>query len=158
METKKYKLAATFKYGRIWGDFALSMVIVLAISITSGFAYLSLAFFGNKNPTASVFVLLVDIFLLGLFTVELIRGCKNRLYANKCIKDSIEIITTAKFYDKDTNFGRQYKGIKISVSFHYNKKKIQKHSVFDMIFERYLDKEIKILYSPTYDEVLIVRE
>ena len=158
METKNYKITATFKYGRVWGNFALSIVLILGFSMTFGFAYLSHAVLWKENPNSSILILLFDTFLVGLFTVEIIKGCKNRLYAKKCITDALEITTTAKFYDKDTNFGRQYKGIKISVSFHYNKKKIQKHSVFDMIFERYLDKEIKILYSPTYDEVLIVRE
>ena len=157
METKNYKITATFKYGRVWGNFALSIVLILGFSMTFGFAYLSLAVLWKENPNSSILILLSDTFLVGLFTVEIIKGCKNRLYAKKCITDALEITTTAKFYDKDTNWGFSYKGIKIQVSFHYQTKKMRKHSVYDICFNSYVDKEVRILYSQKYDEVLLCR-
>ena len=93
-----------------------------------------------------------------MFAVELIKGCKNRLYAKKCLSDAIEIITVTKFFDKDTNRGFSYRGIKISVSFRYQNKTVRKHSIYDLCFRRYVDKEVRILYSPTYDEVLLCKE
>ena len=155
---KTNKIVATFKYGRYWGNFALSFIIILATVMIFGFAYFAVAVLWKENPTASVFTVLVDVFLVGLFAIELIKGCKNRLYAKKCLSDAIEIITFAKFFDKDTNWGFSYKGIKISVSFHYQNKKLRKHSIYDRCFERYVDKEVRILYSPTYDEVLLFKE
>ena len=155
---KTNKIAATFKYGRVWGNSALSFIIILAMVMIFGFAYLAVAVLWEENSMASVFVLLVDAFLVGLFVVELIKGCKNRLYAKKCLSDAIEIITVAHFFDKDTNRGFSYQGIKISVSFHYQNKKMRKHSIYDMCFSRYIDKEVRILYSPTYDEVLLCKE
>ena len=155
---KTNKIAATFKYGRVWGNFALSFIIILATVMTFGFAYFAVAVLWKENLTASGFSLLVDIFLVGLFAVELIKGCKNRLYAKKCLSDAIEITTVAKFCDKDTNWGFSYKGIKILVSFHYQNKKVRKQSIYDLCFRRYIDKEVRILYSPTYDEVLLCKE
>ena len=154
---KNYKIIATFKYGRVWGNFVLNFIIILATAMTLGFAYLSVAILWKENPTASVFTLAVDVFLIGLFAVELIRACKNRLYAKKCLSDANEIITVAKFCDKDTNWGLSYKGIKILVSFKYQNKKVRKRSVYDRCFERYIDKEVRILYSHTYDEVLLCK-
>ena len=152
------KITATFKYGRVWGNFALSFIIILATVMTFGFAYFAVAVLWKENPTASVFILLVDVFFIGLFAVEIIRGCKNRLYAKKCLSDAIEITTVAKFCDKDTNWGFSYKGIKILVSFHYQNKKVRKRSIYDRCFRRYIDKEVRVLYSPTYDEVLLCKE
>lgn len=155
---KTNKIVATFKYGRHWGNFALSFIIILATVMIFGFAYFAVAVLWKENPTASAFTVFFDVFLVGLFAVELIKGCKNRLYAKKCLSDAIEIITIAKFFDKDTNWGLSYKGIKISVSFHYQNKKLRKHSIYDRCFKRYVGKEVKILYSPTYDEVLLFKE
>ena len=137
---KTNKIAATFKYGSVWGNVALSFIIILATVMIFGFAYFAVAVLWKENPTASVFTLFVDIFLVGLFTVGLIKGCKNRLYTKKCFSDAIEIITIAKFFDKDTNWGLSYKGIKIAVSFHYQNKKLRKHSIYDRCFKRYVDK------------------
>ena len=158
MKNKKYKIIATFKYGRVWGNFALSMIVTLGITMTLGFAYFSIAVLLQENLMASIFILLVDAVLVGLFVVELIKGCKNRLYAKKCLFDAIEITTFAKYYDKDTTWGRSYKGVKISITFHYQNKKMRKHSVFDVIFERYVDRKIKVLYSPNCDGVLLYKE
>ena len=77
---KNYKIIATFKYGRVWGNFVLNFIIILATAMTLGFAYLSIAILWKENPTAGVFTLLVDVFLIGLFAVELIRACKNGFF------------------------------------------------------------------------------
>lgn len=157
MPTEKYEVTATFKYGRVWGNFALSSMIILALAMTLGFAYLAVAVLWKENLGASIFILLFDLLLFGLFIVEIIKGVKNRIYAQKCIKDAVERTTFIKFCDKDKGLGLNYKGIKISVSFHFENKKIRKHSVYDKIFEGYSDKEAVILYSPTYDEVLLCK-
>ena len=155
---KTNKIVATFKYGRVLGNFALSFIIFLATVMIFGLAYFAVAVLWKENPTASVFTLLVDGFLVGLFAVEIIEDIKNRLHAKKCLSDANEIITVAKFFDKDTNWGRSYKGIKIAVSFHYQKKKIRKYSIYDRCFSDYIDKEVLVLYSPTHDEVLLCKE
>lgn len=63
--------------------------------------------------------------------------------------------------------------IKISIKFFYNEQKIiQKSGAknkikenlfyinvgYDAIFLKYIDREIKILYSPKYDEVMILKD
>lgn len=157
MTTEKYEVTATFQYGRVWGDFALSGMIILALAMTLGIAYLAIAVLWKENLGASIFILLFDLLLFGLFIVEIIKGVKNRIYAQKCIKDAIERKTFIKFCDKDKGLGLNYKGVKISVSFHFENKKIRKDSIYDKFFEGYIDKEKVVLYSPTYDEVLLCR-
>lgn len=157
MATEKYEVAATFKYGRVWGNFALSGMIILALAMTLGLAYLAIAVLWKENAGASIFILLFDLFLVGLFIAEISKGVKNRIYAQKCIKDAVERTVVIKYCNEDKGLGLNYKGVKISVSFHFENKKIRKHSVYDKFFEGYIDKEAVILYSPTYDEVLLCR-
>lgn len=152
---EKYKIAANFKYGRVWGTFALSTVIFLVLTTTLGFAFFAGFVLWRENLSASIFILIFDVFLIGLFVFEIIKGCKNRVYTRKCVKDAVATKTRVKFCDKDNNLGLNYKGIKVSVSFHYENKKIRRYSGYGKIFERYIDKEVAILYSPTYDEVLL---
>ena len=68
---KTNKIAATFKYGPVWGNFALSFIIILATVMTFGIAYSAVAVLWKEHPTAGVFFLLVDVFLIGLFNLYL---------------------------------------------------------------------------------------
>ena len=53
---------------------------------------------------------------------------------------------------------------KLKVSFKYNKKKYVKYSGtkqtngYDRVFLKYSDAQITILYSPQFDEVMIIKD
>ena len=157
MKQAKYSIVATFKYGRVWNNGLVAFMLLLAVAIAFGSAVLAVVEW-NENIRLSIFVMLGDLLIVGLFTFEFFKAFRNRNYAKKCAKEAVEKTTVAKLADKDNGALLNYRGIKISVSFHENGKKIRKYSVYDRVFNPYADKEVIILYSPTYDEVLLCKK
>ena len=157
MKTREYKIVATFKYGRVWNNGLVAFMIFLAIAVSFGLAVLAVVEW-NENIRLSIFVMLGDLLIVGLFTFEFFKAFRNRSYAKKCAVEAIEKTTVAKLADKDNGVLLNYKGVKISVSFHENGKKIRKYSVYDRVFNPYADNEVIILYSPTYEEVLLCKK
>ncbi len=156
MQLGKYKIIATFKYGRVWSDFIVGLMLFLAVTMTFGVEWLSFVTW-NENLRLAILALCVDLFVMGLFIFEFVKVFRNRRYAKRCVKDSIEKTTVAKYAENDNGLGLNYKGIKISVSFHEKGRKIRKYSVYDRVFNRYSDKEVTILYSPIYEEILLCK-
>lgn len=156
MKQDKYKIVATFKHGRVWSNGLVAFMLLLAVVITVGLAVLAFVEW-NENIRLSIFVALGDLLFIGLFAFEFFKAFRNRSYAKKCATKGIEKTTVAKLADKDKGVLLNYRGIRISVSFHHNGKKIRKHSIYDRVFSPYADKEVIILYSPTYDEVLLCK-
>lgn len=154
MKIEGYKILATFKYGRVWGNRLFSFMIFLFSLISIGFACFSFIMW-RENLSLSIFALFVDVLFIALFVFELFKAIRNRQYVRKCLKDSIEKRVVAKFFDKDNMVGRNYRGVKISVSFHHNHKKVKLNSIYDRNFESYIDREITILYSPNNEGVLL---
>ena len=156
MKIEKYKIIATFKYGRVWNNPLLGFMIILFALISIGFACLGFVMW-RENVSVGIFAFLVDALFVSLFIFEIIKAVRNRRYVIECLKDAIEKKVVAKFFDKDNGFGRNYKGVKITVSFHHKHKKIKQHSIADRMFEWYIDKEVTILYSPNNEGVLLCK-
>lgn len=157
MKSGKYIIVATFKYGKVWSNFAVAAMMVLATLMAFGIAFLSFVMW-KDNARVAVFALFFDVFLIGLFIFEFIKAFRNRRYAKKCVKESIEKKTIVKLVDKDNGLWLNHKGVKIAVSFHEQGKKIRKHSVYDRVFKAYIDQEVIILYSPSNEGILLCKK
>ena len=154
---KNYKIVATFKYGRIWSE----KIYVFLNAFFYPFALLFLALLIWTGLTADipmegrVFMFICAPIIAVCFALVPLLVGRNRKWAKKCLKDSVKLTAVAKLFDEDVATGRGYKGVKLFIGFRYNSRKIRKHSTWDIYFKRFADKEITILYSPTYDEILI---
>ena len=157
MKIGKHKITATFKYGRVWNNPLFGFMLIFFALISIGIACFGFVMW-EENVSVGIFAFLVDVLFISLFIFEIIKAVRNRKYVIECLKDAIEKKVVAKFFDKDNGFGRNYKGVKITVSFHHKHKKIKQCSIYDRTFEAYIDKEITILYSPNNDGVLICTE
>jgi hypothetical protein len=116
-----------------------------------------------------VFVLVFgDVFFLSFFAVFVFLKLKNNKLKEKItmwLEDALEV----KAYSKkigENELGFQPKGTKIQVSFKIEGKPYIKDSTAKVFggwegyigtFNKYADREIDILYSPRYDEVLILK-
>lgn len=156
MKMGEYKIIATFKYGRVWSNWLFGFMIALFVGISIGFACFSVAMW-NENLPLSIWGFLIDIFFIGLFVFEIVKAIRNRRYVIECLKDAIEKKVVAKLFDKDNMIGRNYRGVKVAVSFHYKQKKIKLNSIYDRMFESYIDREVTILYSPNNEGVLLCK-
>ena len=106
----------------------------------------------------SLFVCVGIIFSL----YQLIQQVQLKNKISLWIKDAVELSATA-IYDKSMNFGILGTLPSIIVSFSYQDKTYRKKSFggkrrLDRLLQKYINKKIKILYSPTYDEVLILKD
>ena len=152
----KYKIRGTFKYGKLNSGFEFIVILLLGIIMTIG-SLVGAIFMWKENPSFGIGLGVASLILGIVFTYEIVKHCKHYIYVKKCLKDTIEKTTYIRFCEQDELGKREYRGIKISASFKYEKKRIKKHSVFSEGFRRYVDKEVVVLYSPLYDEVLLLK-
>lgn len=157
------RVIASLKYGRIWKKSALILWIMEVFGLV--LAAYSFCYLVGETIDWMGFVLL---FVVGMFfvIVSFIFLLKNFLVINKCkkwLQDAMLLNAKAKGIKHPNwivpeDFGR----IKLEITFIYNNKKIKKFSGtkptngYSLIFFRFADKDINILYSPKYDEVMIL--
>ncbi len=159
------QVVASLKFGRIWKKSAL----FLWIMETMGLMLVTYSFWNLVGETID-WVGFVLLFVVGLFfaIIAFVFLLKNFLLINKCkkwLQDAVLLKARTKGIKHPNNivpedFGR----IKLEITFIYNKKKIKKFSGtkstngYDLIFSRFADKDINILYSPKFDEVMILKD
>ena len=157
MVRNENQIKATFKYGKVWGKKTYIFVSILcyfsAIIFLSLFIWTALT--ANIPTNGRVFLFIIGPVIAACFALVPFFVGRNRKWTKKCLRDSVERRVVAKLFDEDVSIGRGYKGVKLFIAFRYNGKKIRKHSRWDIYFKRFADREITILYSPKYDEILI---
>lgn len=110
----------------------------------------------------SILFLLFSFYFLCL----ILNNRKLRKNIELWIEDSIQVRAWAKLLDKFRVFGQPIAEVKIEVSFLINKRRFVKESgdgkkrnrIYQKALAKYADREITILYSPKYDQVLILRD
>lgn len=168
IKQKKYKIKASLKYGKVFSRkgkmflYGLLLISILFPLITVG-VFISF-YFERLVLTQSMTAPLIygNVFSLFLFGILLWRIIyNNRLVKmiNMWLDDSVTISATARRLDL---FDKRYKPYQIEVSFIYDGKE-QKHisragncftGYYKFIREK--SKKIQILYSPKYDEIMIL--
>ena len=152
------KIVASLRYGRVnpwplnllWAAFAvLGAVLFIIISLISlpekdWAAFAAGLGVGLLFVFAGIYALIGDLFIKS----------KIKLWQADAVKLS------AKTYEAD--YSRFC--VAIAVRFEYHDKKIRKvsgrhgHLNYDPVFLNYCDRRISILYSPKYDEVMILKD
>lgn len=114
-------------------------------------------------------VVLGNLFAFAFMSLLVYVEIKNRKLKSKIqlwLEDAVEI----KAYSKkigENRLGMQPKATKIQVRFTIDGNHYVKESTYKVFggwegyvgcFNKYADKEVEILYSPKYDEVMILRE
>ena len=161
---KKIKIAASLSYGRIW---TVPLIIVWICWVIIGFVGLFVAF---KSFILGDVWFEITLCVLGscgfigsgsyLIVKDIIIRKKIYLWKKDAIKlNAYSSKIDARIAPPTFNF----RDIKIKVSFFYQKK-IERVSgrknkeIYDPIFYRYSNREIQILYSPKYDEIMIIKD
>ena len=140
----------------------LSLTIVM-ISIEQSNSYDSVFSFVITIIISSFIYLLLPTVLAILITLNE----RMRKLVNLWLEDAIIVEAFAKNIGVKSQFGL-FKSVKLRVEFdlegiHYSKESQSKHyknSKFEQgyyrIWSKYADKKVKILYSPKYDEVMVL--
>lgn len=168
---KKYKIAATLAYGRKLSSGFLATAIV---GIAASVLMIPLLIFGaiTSNQYEVLLGLIMPLIALpGLsYSISIYRGQNCNIA--KWAEDAVLLTAQATETDRIYIHGNHMSKIKISVTFTFNGKKMtqksgdkntKKSGIFhlnagyDVVFCKYVDRPIKILYSPQYDQVMILK-
>ena len=162
---KKLKIESSLEYGRIYnGIWTLFFYFSFVLGGLVAIGLVAIAIYENN-----MLYLLGEWFLILFCSILIWMIIKYRKINKKIdlwITDAVELNATCKCIDKD--FGGTRTLYRIMVRFYYNDAPIIRKSGdcrnenvksgFDRVFRKYLDKKIKILYSPKYDQVLILKQ
>ncbi|MBE7089792.1 MAG: hypothetical protein E7362_03200 [Clostridiales bacterium] len=169
---KKHNLVASLEYGKILSLFAkLLFYIIMFISVILSIVFVFVFCFNNQEGyIAGILVCVVWAVLSLLFIV---RDNKILKIYKQCLNDAVELEAESTITDRAYESIRTFLKVRISVKFYYKNKKIIKKSgtlgyaqIFDgskragynIVFNKYGDRNIKILYSEKYDHVFILKD
>lgn len=177
MEVKHSTIESTLERGKyfsgcIYVSFWIVFYLVILIPILSLIFAIVYAFGGIdlKYPD-SVFQLTIPsgiaIIIAALwFRFLILKTIRYRQNIELWLGDAVLLYAHVKEIDRKLQ-GRP-STICIEASFRYNKKKITKQSgcwhkgvfkkKYDLVFRKYAGHQVKILYSPTYDQVLFPKQ
>lgn len=158
------KILASLKYGRIWrkGVFLwYSMFVFGFFALCYSFVFL----FGNERDLVGFIGSLCCFVVFSCTALYII--IKNFINVKKCrewMEDAVVLSATTKGIKKPLPSFTDIFLRKLEVSFKYEGKRYVKYSGtkqsngYDRVFSRFVDKEISILYSPRFDEVMILSD
>ena len=170
-KTEKEKIVATLTYGRVCpkGIF----IVVLYGLIGSIIAIPGIIYWAIDESAYGVLAGLIPFGIFG-FGFAFFIGFHAKI--NKKIKqwkkDAVKLWAVTKTVGNITNTFLGVQKIKIAVKFYYNDQKIKqtsgelndiRESIFymqpgyDAVFQKYANKQIEILYSPSYNQVMILK-
>jgi hypothetical protein len=164
---KKYNIVASLSHGRILSK---SLGLFLGIFAFMGIAIVIFAlscwdFWSLQNQTLGAIACIgvgILFFLCG--GIMLLRDVLLKRKIRLWLQDAVELKAHSQKFDTQASFPTfNFCYIKIFISFSYNHKKMSRysgdksHSGYDTVFYKYADKDIDILYSPKYDEVMILK-
>lgn len=143
--------------------YSLAHMILLVIALLGSLLAIGLIVFfviigGKEDKLVYYSVMLFIVFCDIILTYFLVR---NVVYAKKYkryLEDCVILDSYAKPIEKGFSGGIVIVNIsKIQVSFVYNKKHYSVSSKYALLsYNRYINKSIKIAYSPKHNEVLIL--
>ena len=162
----KKKIIYSLRYGGFISRKAKIIImipfIVLFISLLTLSVCLNIEQRGflKDADTISVFVLtIVSMLILCIFPIANIRKSRIEKKYRLWLKDEDLFETYAKPFITSVNYCRGSKLHKFGVKFLFHNKKIIKFSQhYDNVIILYKDKPMRLLYSPRFDEVMIVED
>lgn len=163
------RIAMSLEYGRIYSRATIKFFYIFGI-----FSILTSVLFIAFAIIETLYWLLYALFLsLPLLVVSICVIARDRNLWKKIdlwLDDTIELIALSTEFDREEV--RYMPAIKIKLKFKYNNKVIEKYSGqmgckgsyfdkgsgYDGRYAPFVDREIKILYSPKYDQVLLLKD
>lgn len=122
----------------------------------------------NENPIGmAIAIVVVCLMLPAIFSVFVVRHEILRKKILKCSEDAVEVYAYSKCVGEQT--GRLFVAFaKIQVSFELNGKhhiiisgknrRLGTDEGYSRVWLQYRDRAIRILYSPRYDEVIVLKD
>ena len=184
--TKLTRINASLKYGKYftgkfltfyYSAFIFELFIFILTIILIILAPFNFEIYDFLMPI-SVGCLIGLIGTLGMLYI-ILKNARLTKRIKEWLKDAVEIDAYCKYIDNFKVMGQPTQ-IKIQVEFKYNGKKIKKLSGderynegnssmnlinkystktgYDWFFKKFADRQIKILYSPKYDQVLLLND
>ncbi len=175
MKVKLSHIDATLDRGRFLGRSLLGLLIaVIVFYLLLAAIVMTVIIVGGKADAAEILGISIEILCGGAIFIcpcawYLIRNERLKRVIEKCIADSDAAVLAASAKDYDVSgSARATQGSKITVNFEYNGEKYTRSSGqygktmlkngYDKVFNNYVNKEILILYSPKYNQILLIKE
>ena len=150
-------------------DFVL-FAILLVVSFIFPLLTIILPFIPEMEWESDVIIAMVignllSIALMALSIFAIVRDKKVKSEVQLWLKDAVKITAIAN-YAGEIRFGFQAKATKIQVDFvldgkHYYRESTVKilggEAGYNSAFNKYVNKYVRIMYSPKYDEVMIIK-
>lgn len=153
------KIVASLTYGKVLSGKWMAFLYVLCFL---EFLFLvGIILMGIYDNVSYFFGLLFCTLVIvpSLWLIKRFRGIRRKV--SLWVQDAVELPATSVYVATQKlaviSFGANHM-IKVSIRFKFDGKTKRQMSIFDSVFRKYCDREIKILYSPTYDQVLILKD
>jgi len=172
MNMRDYKIVATLTYGKKIST-GLCTIGIISILLLLGMIPLTIiCAISSTEPAVLSCLSLPLIGIPGLSYVIFIY-LKEHQDIKKWMKDAVLLPAHAMEVDRIENSVNHIIKLKILVKFIYNGQKIIQesgakntikesmlyiHPGYDAIYRKYIDRPINILYSPEFDQVLIIKD
>lgn len=182
MKEFKYVLKsidASLQYGQYfsgkWMVLFISLIAYCVVLILAFFIWLILVKCGIEQYDNDAHVSMICCLCISILVII---GMLYVMYKNNRLKkkillwlnDAVKLHATTRVLESFRTFGHPIAETKLLIEFYYNDKKIicesgdntkkdhwYKRNGFFKILSKYGNKNIKILYSPTYNQVLILK-
>lgn len=163
------KISASLEFGAIYSGFFLGFLYaMLFLGIITSCLILAIAILEDIRLLICFFVL----FIISLcFIIVIIINHNNCKKIKKWAEDSVRLTAYSSSLDNAMVFSGfiPLRAKKISVKFKYDGRTIIKESGrtgahisslngYSALLKKYADREIDILYSPKYDQVMILKD
>ncbi len=155
---KEQNIIYTLKYGGYATKKQKIIILVVpSILVILGIIISVLMLLYKENIWLGMIIGLIGVIILVPIIFALIVETKNDKEISIWITDENLIKTTAISWKYDTDYSGIHRRHKFGVEFNVKNDTIKKVSLrYDVFYKSIKDKEIEILYSPKYDEVMIL--
>ena len=175
MKQEKFKVVATLRYGRFLSGWLLgAMIFLVCLSVATlifTVGYFCLSRTGliprDEDEITYLYATILMICALAFALWFLMKRAKTKKKIKVWLQDAVSLMAHSKSIEVKHSFLAmpQYR---IEVDFIYNDQlfirrsgnpeKNHRSNGLDTIYRRYTNREINILYSPSYDEIMIVKD
>ena len=162
-DCKVKDIVASLKYGRVWSRqlllFCDLYIFICGFCLSYTFVYL----FDPSRSLEEFFVMFsVSLFLTGIGLYVIIKNMLLRKRIKVWLQDAI--LLKAFVWKVAERYSRSwFPNLKIKIQFFHENNFIfrcsgtKESNGYDTVFYQFIDKEIDILYSPKYDEVMLLK-